>query len=260
LSVAEDILRVNLLAEKNRQLTEELEQRVMERTAQLEAANQELEAFSYSVSHDLRAPLRAINGFAQILEDDFSAELSPVAREFLGKIRAAGGKMGQLIDELLDFSRIGRKPLDRQETNLNELVRLSIEVLAPETSSRQIEWVLNELPPAAVDPVLFQQVYTNLIGNAIKYTSKCDRARIEVGTFSKNGETIYFVRDNGAGFNMNYVDKLFGVFQRLHRDDEFEGTGIGLATVKRIVQRHGGRIWAEAAVAQGATFYFTLGV
>lgn len=240
-------------------LNTELEQRVHERTAQLQAANQELEAFSYSVSHDLRAPLRAINGFARILEEDFSAELSPVPRDFLGKIKTASEKMGQLIDELIDFSRIGRKSLDRQATDVHELVQRSLETLAAETVDRQIEWKISELPAANADPVLLQQVYTNLLANAIKYTSQRPLARIEVGSFEQAGEAIYFVRDNGAGFDMQFSEKLFGVFQRLHREDEFKGTGIGLATVQRILHRHGGRIWATAAVGQGATFFFTLG-
>jgi len=241
-----------------RSLNADLEQRVSERTAQLEAANKELESFSYSVSHDLRAPLRAVNGFAKILKEDFSAEMSPVARGFLVKIIDSGGKMGQLIDELLDFSRIGRKPISRQPVDLDEIVRDVVESLAPEIAGRQIEWLIPALPPVSADPLLLRQVYANLVGNAVKYTGKREAARIEVGSLAQNGETIYFVRDNGAGFDMQYADKLFGVFQRLHRDDEFEGVGIGLAIVRRIIERHGGRIWAEAAVDQGATFYFNL--
>jgi light-regulated signal transduction histidine kinase (bacteriophytochrome) len=165
--------------------------------------------------------------------------------------------MAQLIDELLDFSRLGRKPLNIQTVNLNELVQSVIESLAPETGGRQIEWGLAEMSPATADPTLLRLVYANLVGNAVKYTAGREAARIEVSSFVQDGETVYFVRDNGAGFDMQYADNLFGVFQRLHREDEFEGTGIGLATVKRIINRHGGRVWAEAEVDKGATFYFT---
>jgi len=241
-----------------RTVNAELEQRVIERTAQLELANRELESFSYSVSHDLRAPLRAMNGFARILREDFAAELSPPARGFLEKIATAGSQMSHLIDELLDFSRIGRRPLNQQLLDMNELTQVVIASLAPETASRQIEWVLAEMPPAHADPLLLQQVYANLLANAVKYSGKRLQARIEVGSYEQNRQVVYYVRDNGAGFDMQYIDKLFGVFQRLHREDEFEGIGIGLAIVKRIIERHGGRIWAEAAVEQGATFYFTL--
>lgn len=242
-----------------RALNADLEQRVSERTAQLEAANKELESFSYSVSHDLRAPLRSVNGFAKILANDFSQEFTPPAREFLDKIVNAGSQMAQLIDELLDFSRLGRKPLNLQPVDVNEMVQSVIESLAPEAGSRQIEWVLAEMPLATADPALLRLVYVNLIGNAVKYTGTRQAARIEVGCLENPGEVVYFVRDNGVGFDMQYADNLFGVFQRLHRDDEFEGTGIGLATVKRIIERHNGRIWAEAQADMGATFYFTLG-
>jgi PAS domain S-box-containing protein len=237
----------------------ELEQRVQERTAQLEAANRELEAFSYSVSHDLRAPLRAIVSFSKILDNDFSAGMDPMAHGFLQKIIAGGKKMNLLIDELLELSRIGRKPLNKRAVDLHAAVQSVIESLAHEIAHRQIEWVITELPPVQADPVLIHQVYVNLIGNAVKYSSKLAQPRIEIGCRSEESESVYFVRDNGAGFDMRYAEKLFGVFQRLHRDDEFEGTGIGLVTVKRIIERHGGRIWAEAEPNKGATFYFTLG-
>jgi PAS domain S-box-containing protein len=239
-------------------LNAELEQRVQERTAQLESANRELEAFSYSVSHDLRAPLRAIVSFSKILDDDFSAGLDPMARGFLQKIIASGRKMDLLIDELLELSRLGRKPLNKRTVDLHAVVQSVIESLAHEIAHRQIEWIITELPPVQADPVLIHQVYANLIGNALKYSSKLVQTRIEIGYRSEGLESVYFVRDNGAGFDMQYVDKLFGVFQRLHREDEFEGTGIGLATVQRIIHRHGGRIWAEAEVDKGATFFFTL--
>jgi light-regulated signal transduction histidine kinase (bacteriophytochrome) len=241
-----------------RELNEALEKRVAVRTVELEAANQELEAFSYSVSHDLRAPLRAMSGFARILKDDFSAGLDPVGVNFLDKVIASGVKMSQLIDELLEFSRTSRKPLTKQVVDLNALVQSVIDALAPETAHRQIEWVVAELSAVQADPALIQQVYANLLGNAVKYTRLRSPACIEIGCVENEAEIIYFVRDNGAGFDMKYANKLFGVFQRLHGEEEFEGTGIGLATVQRIIHRHGGRIWAEAEPDKGATFYFTL--
>ncbi len=235
-----------------------LEERVAERTAELEVKNKDLESFSYSVSHDLRAPLRAINGFTSILKEEFADSLPSGAQQYLLKIYNSGIKMGQLIDELLVFSQIGRSQIRKQPTSLNAIVRTVIESLAPETETRQIEWKLAVLPDAQVDAVLIQQVYANLLNNAVKYTRGRNPARIEVGSYVQSNPTVYFVRDNGAGFDMKYVDKLFGVFQRLHREDEFEGTGIGLATVQRIIHGHGGRIWVEAEVDKGATFYFIL--
>jgi signal transduction histidine kinase len=247
------------LAIENARLKAELEQRVQERTAELENANRELESFSYSISHDLRAPLRAINGFSRILNDEFSTELNPLALGYLRKIGDSGEKMGRLIDDLLDFSRLGRKPLVSQPVEMLSLVQAVLETLTLETTGRQIEWVFSELPVANADPILIQQVYANLIGNALKYSRKREQAQIEIGSLTQAGEVVYFVRDNGAGFDMQYADRLFGVFQRLHREEDFEGTGIGLAIVQRIVQRHGGRVWAEGVVNQGATFYFTIG-
>jgi len=246
------------LAIENARLNSDLELRVVQRTAQLEAANRDLESFSYSISHDLRAPLRAINGFSRILNDDFSTQLSPRAQEYLKKIGDSGEKMAHLIADLLDFSRLGRKPLVSQPVDITSIVRSVLETLALETADRQIEWILSELPVVNADPVLIQQVYANLIGNAIKYTRNREQAQIEIGSLNHPEEVVLFVRDNGAGFDMQFANKLFGVFQRLHREDEFEGTGIGLATVQRIIQRHGGRVWAEAKVDQGATFYFSL--
>lgn len=239
---------------KIRQLNIALEQRVQERTAQLEEANRELESFSYSVSHDLRTPLRGIDGFARILLEDHAQRLEADGQRYLQRVRANAQRMGQLIDDLLEFSRLGRRALTLQTLDTTALVRTAWTELLGEQAQRQIDIVIGALPDCQADRALLKQVWVNLLSNALKYTRGREQARVEVGW---TGEA-YFVRDNGAGFDMRYADKLFGVFQRLHRQDEFEGTGVGLAHVKRIVERHGGRIWATAEVDQGATFYFTL--
>ncbi|MGE3539370.1 MAG: ATP-binding protein [Candidatus Tectimicrobiota bacterium] len=236
-----------------------LEQRVIERTAELEVANRELEAFSYSISHDLRAPLRAINGFARILLEEHTSALPEEAQEYCHFLRDNAQHMGQLIDDLLAFSRLSRQPLSRQRVAPADLVRQALSELRAIEGERQIEVQVGDLPLCQADPALLRQVLINLLGNAFKFTSQRQVALIEVGAHRAGGETVYFVKDNGVGFNMAYADKLFGVFQRLHRADEYEGTGVGLAIVQRIIHRHGGRIWAEAAVQQGATFFFTLG-
>ncbi len=236
----------------------ELEQRVTERTAQLEASNKELEAFSYSVSHDLRSPLRAIDGFSRILVRDYAGQLPVAAERYLRLIRDNTRQMGTLIDDLLTFSRLNRQPLNKQQIGLSLLVRQVYGELTSEEHTRQVELVIADLPDCQADPTLFKQVIVNLMSNALKFTSQRNVARIEVNYQQVDGEGVYSVRDNGAGFDMAYADKLFGVFQRLHRTDEFPGTGVGLAIVNRIIHRHGGRIWAEAAVDQGATFYFTV--
>ena len=241
-----------------RQLNTTLELRVLERTNELEAANKELEAFSYSVSHDLRAPLRAVDGFSQAVLEDYGAQLPEEGRRNLQTIRDGAQRMGVLIDDLLTFSRLSRSPLNKQEVNTRKLVGNILESLNSQQEGRQIDIRIGDLPNCLGDPALLNQVWINLLSNALKYTRKCEAAVIEIGCKLENDETIYFVRDNGAGFDMRYVNKLFGVFQRLHRADQFEGTGVGLAIVQRIVHRHGGRIWAEAALNQGATFYFTL--
>jgi PAS domain S-box-containing protein len=241
-----------------RELNLELEKRVSDRTRELEAANQELEAFSYSVSHDLREPLRAINGFSRALEEDFESSLPPEAQRYLGAIRDGALRMGRLIDDLLAFSRLARQPLRRRVVDTQQLVEECL--LELDKGSNGLEIRFSELRPCEADPALLRQVFVNLLSNAIKYSRGRRPAQVEVGSrLGERGQAIYFVRDNGTGFDMRYASKLFRVFQRLHREEEFEGTGVGLAIVHRIVTRHGGRVWAEAAPAQGATFSFTLG-
>jgi signal transduction histidine kinase len=236
----------------------ELEQQVEQRTAQLTAANQELAAFSYSVSHDLRAPLRHIAGFSAILMEDHGSQLLPAAQSYLTRIKDATENMGQLIDDLLNLARIGRQDMRRDTTDLNALVEGTIKDLETEQAGRQIDWRVKSLPTLDCDPGLIKVVFVNLLSNAVKYTRGRKPAVIEVGTKSSDGVSTIYVRDNGVGFDPKYADKLFGVFQRLHRKEEFEGTGIGLATVQRIVRRHGGTIWAEAESGKGAAFYFTM--
>jgi PAS domain S-box-containing protein len=240
-----------------RQLNTSLEQRVAERTAELEAANKELEAFSYSVSHDLRAPLRAVDGFSQAVLEDYGSQLPPEGQRDLQTIREGAQRMGTLIDDLLTFSRLSRTPLNKQTVNTDKLVRDVIDDVESERHERQIDIRVGKLPPSQGDPALLKQVWINLISNAVKYTRHRNPAVIEIGCKVEQ-ENVYFVRDNGAGFDMKYAHKLFGVFQRLHRADQFEGTGVGLAIVQRVIHRHSGRVWAEAAVNQGATFNFTL--
>ncbi len=239
-------------------LNSELEQKVLDRTAQLEASNRELEAFTYTVSHDLRSPLRAVDGFSQALLEECGPVLSEDGRRYLKTIRQGAQRMGNLIDDLLSFSRLNRQPVSRQRVDSELLVREALAILEPQQRNRQLELHIGTLPPCQGDPALLRQVWINLLSNALKYTRDRKPAVIEVGCRQEGSRSTYFVRDNGTGFDMRYVDKLFGVFQRLHRVEDYEGTGVGLAIVQRIIQRHGGRIWAEAAVDQGATFYFDL--
>jgi signal transduction histidine kinase len=235
----------------------DLELRVETRTSELRAANRELEAFSYSVSHDLRAPLRAIAGFVQILEEDHAGSLDDTAKRHLDRVKANARRMGQLIDDLLAFSQIGRTTMLRQALDMKQMAAtIAQEAIA--ASGRAIDLSIEEVPPASGEAGLMNQVLVNLISNAVKFTSRVERPAITIGSRIDNGETIYFVRDNGVGFDDRYAEKLFGVFQRLHRPDDFEGTGVGLAIVHRIITRHGGRVWAEGKVNAGATFYFTL--
>lgn len=245
--------------ERIRRLNDDLEQRVRERTEELQAANKELEAFSYSVSHDLRAPLRAIDGFSRILLADFAEQLPAEAQEYLQDIRNSSRVMGQLVDDLLRFSRLGRQPVRKQRLRPAELVKRCIDELEHVWHTRVVDFRIAELPDCWADPALVKQVWMNLISNALKYSSKREATIIEIGCQQEDsGDRLFYVRDNGVGFDMRYIHKLFGVFQRLHRVEDYEGTGVGLATVQRIVQRHGGRVWAEAELNVGATFYFTL--
>lgn len=227
-------------------------------TAQLERANQELGSFGYSVSHDLRAPLRAINGYARMLVEDHAERLDADGHCVLGVICDSARRMGRLIDDLLAFSRLGRKELEKSAVDMAAMTRTLVEELQRLEPDRAVTVNVADLAATVGDGSMIRQVLTNLISNAWKFTRGRSDAAIEIGCAAQANETIYFVKDNGAGFDMTYADKLFGVFQRFHRAEDFEGTGVGLAIVQRIVQRHGGRVWAEAAVDRGAAFYFAL--
>jgi light-regulated signal transduction histidine kinase (bacteriophytochrome) len=244
--------------EEIKRLNAELEKRVLDRTAQLEAANKELETFAYSVSHDLRAPLRGIDGWSLALMEDFGPQLDEEARHYLGRVRSEAQRMGQLIDDLLRLSRVTRAPLNRDRVDLTAVAHGIAGSLRELHAGRQIEFAIQPELTASGDAQLLEVALTNLLGNSAKFTGKQPVGRIEVGRTEREGRPAFYVRDNGAGFDMAYARSLFGPFQRLHRASEFPGTGIGLATVQRIIHRHGGRVWAEAQVDRGATFYFTL--
>jgi PAS domain S-box-containing protein len=246
-------------AEEVERLNVDLEKRVTERTSELAAANKELEAFAYSVAHDLRAPLRHIDGFSKLLAEHVGASLDEDGKHYLDSIRGSANNMGHMVDDLLNLSRVARKELTLQVTGMSSLVEEVLRDLQPETKDREIEWKIASLPFVECDPILVKQVFVNLLANAIKFTRTRAHAVIEVNQTDLDGQSVTYVRDNGVGFSMKYSDKLFGVFQRLHRQEDFEGTGVGLATVQRIIHKHGGRIWAEAELNIGATFYFTLG-
>ena len=241
-----------------RSLNESLEKRVAERTQSLEEANKELEAFSYSVSHDLRAPLRAVDGFSRIVIEDYGDKLDAEGKRLLNVIRDNAQNMGHLIDDLLQFSRLSRKALETSPLDIRTLAQDVCLELQSAEDAKPAEFKIGELPESYGDRSLMRQVFVNLFSNAIKYSRKKENIEVEVGGFAHNGENIYFVRDHGIGFDMKYADKLFGVFQRLHDAEQFEGTGVGLAIVHRVVSRHGGRVWAEAELNKGATFYFSL--
>ncbi len=257
-TLEQDIVKLEQAEAEIQQLNTALEQRVADRTAQLEAVNQELEAFSYSVSHDLRSPLRSIDGFSQALAEDYGERLDAVGHDYLSRVRRAAQRMGQLIDDLLRLARVSRTDMKFNHIDLSALAQEVTEYLCKHKGYDAATLTVQAGLVGHGDPALLRIVLENLLDNAWKYSSKIIQPKIELGCLAQEGRAVYFVRDNGAGFDMTYVNKLFGAFQRLHREEEFSGTGVGLATVKRIIHRHGGEVWAEGWVGEGAVFYFTL--
>jgi PAS domain S-box-containing protein len=267
--IFQDITEIKQAQAEVKKLAEELEQRVIERTAELTVVNQELESFSYSISHDLRAPIRAIDGFSQIILNEYSQEVSAEVLRYLEIIRQNTKNMGNLVDDLLAFSRLGKQTVQRQEVDTEKLVRDVVEMMKEANPEREIEFVIGSLPPCLADVNLLKQVYINLISNAVKFTRDCVQSRVEIGyhryqsanevNLEKNQKYCYYVSDNGVGFDMRFYNKLFGVFQRLHRSEDFEGTGVGLAIVKRVIEKHGGEVWADSVIGEKTTFSFSLG-
>jgi len=253
--VTRDLTERKRAEEEIRQLNDDLRRR----TEELTSTNADLEAFSYSVAHDLRAPLRQVLGFSKILTEDYGPQLDPGARRCLDRVQSGAQQMGRLVDDLLNLAKVGRQPLSREITSLNVVLDAALQELAPECSGRSIEWHIRDLFSTQCDPGLMKQVFVNLLSNALKYTRPRDPAVVEVGQTTGKDEPVVFIRDNGVGFDMQHAGKLFGVFQRLHKARDFEGTGVGLATVERIIRKHGGRVWAEAEPDRGAMFCFTVG-
>jgi signal transduction histidine kinase/DNA-binding response OmpR family regulator len=257
-NTAASAFEADSLLSQLRSMNQDLERRVQGRTLELEASNADLEAFSYSVSHDLRAPLRAIDGFCQILVSDHARDLSDEARDFLAKVCAAVARMQNLIDDLLHLARFSRQPLETRRVRMTDLTRRVASSLEDQNRDRRVHLTIADLPDCQGDSSLLEQVWTNLLSNAFKFTATRDPAGVEVGSFMQDDQQVYFVRDNGVGFDMKYADKLFGVFQRMHTQAQFPGTGIGLSIVHRIIRRHGGRTWAESRLQQGTTLFFSL--